>query len=277
MSSTRLRKVVWSACGAAALTAIAVALPGLVAAEPATTAASAPAVGETPAIDPVADRILKASCKYIADAKALSFKSEEWDDVILPSGQKIQITRKVTIEEKRPDALHIEVASAHRSHGIWYRGKSLTILDRKTNFYGTAEVPDSIDKTIDKVEEDLGIDIPMADLLLADPYASAMEGVKTARYLGKTTVLNTACHHLAFIGRNADWQIWIQDGPKPLPVKVVINHKGVTGSPQFTAILSDWDLTGPISDDVFNFVAPPGAFKVDVHPAPDAAAPAATK
>jgi hypothetical protein len=216
-----------------------------------------------PAVDQNADRLLKAACKYLADAKTLTFKSEEWRDVVLSNGQKIQTTRIVAIEEKRPGSLHVEVSSPRRSHALWYENKSLTLLDRTTNFFGTVEAPETIDKTVDAIESHFGIEIPMADLLMSDPYASATAGMKSADYLGKVTVLGVSCHHLAFTGEMADWQIWIQAGAKPLIRKIVINQKTKTGSPQFTAILSDWDLQSPLSDDAFTFAPPLGAFKID--------------
>ena len=80
------------------------------------------------------------------------------------------------------------------------------------------------------------------------------------------TTLGGVCRHLAFTGVNADCQIWIADGPKPLPRKIVINFKTIAGSPQVTQIFSDWDLVSPISDSVFTFVAPDGASKIVVNP-----------
>ena len=61
-------------------------------------------------------------------------------------------------------------------------------------------------------------------------------------------------------------QVWIADGPKPLPRKCVINFKTKAGSPQVTQIFSDWDLVSPIAESVFAFVPPDGANKIVVNP-----------
>src|SRR6266702_1312639 len=218
------------------------------------------------AIDPDADRIFHASCNYLAHAKDFCVKVEVWKDVVLPTAEKPQTTRTLEVQEQRPDQLRIEVHSPHDSRGFWYQNKTLTMLDRSMNLYGVMEVPENIDNTLDAVEERFGIEIPLGDMLVSDPYRNMMDNVETAEDLGRVTVLGVACNHLAFTGTNADCQVWIADGPKPLPRKIVINYKTKTGSPQVTQIFSDWDLLSPISDSVFVFVPPDGANKIVVNP-----------
>src|SRR6266567_36285 len=218
------------------------------------------------AIDPDADRIFHASCKYLADAKGFCVKVEVWKDVVLPTGEKLQTTRTLEVQEQRPDQLRIEVHSPHDSRGFWYEKKTLTMLDRSMNLYGIMEVPGTIDKTLDAVEDRFGIEIPLEDVLVSDPYRNMMDNMETAEDLGKVTVLGTVCNHLAFTGTNADCQVWIADGPKPLPRKCVINFKTKPGSPQVTQIFSDWDTVSPIAESVFAFVPPDGASKIVVNP-----------
>src|SRR6266581_5339846 len=226
----------------------------------------APRLMADAAIDPDADRIFRASCKYLAEAKGFCVKVEVWKDVVLPTGTKLQTTRSLEVQEQRPDQLRIEVRSPRDSRGFWYQNKTLTMLDRSMNLYGVMEVPENIDNTLDAVEERFGIEIPLGDVLVSDPYRNMMDNMETAEDLGRVTVLGVACNHLAFTGTNADCQVWMVDGPKPLPRKIVINYKTKTGSPQVTQIFSDWDLLTPISDSVFVFVPPDGANKIVVNP-----------
>lgn len=234
----------------------------------------APKLLAAAAIDPDADRIFRASCKYLADTKQFSVNVEVWKDVLLPSGMKLQTTQTLAVHEQRPDRLHIEVRSPRGSREFWYQKKSLTMLDRTLNLYGVVEVPSKIDKALDEVEERFGVEIPLGDVLVADPYRSLMENVETAADLGKVTVLGAACRHLAFTGPKADCQVWIADGAKPLPRKIVINFKTLDGSPQVTQLFSDWDLASPLSESVFTFVPPDGALQIVVNPKADAPKPA---
>ncbi len=85
-----------------------------------------------------------------------------------------------------------------------------------------------------------------------------------------STAMGYNCHHLAFTQDNVDWQVWIQDGPQPLIRKFVITHKNEPGVPEFTALITQWNFTGRISDSDFVFEAPRGATQVEMRsdPAP---------
>ena len=233
----------------------------------------APALSAAPSVDPEADRIFKAACQYLSDAKSFGVKVEVWKDLVLPSGQKLQITRALEVQEQRPGRLHIEEHSSRGDRGFWYQDKSLVMLDRTMNLYGVMEVPATLDQAMDVVEERFGIEIPLGDVLVSDPYHNVMDGVETADNLGKVTLLGVVCDHLAFTSPNADCQIWIADGGRPLLKKMVIRFKNETGAPEVTQLFSDWDLVNPISESVFAFTPPEGAEKVVVDPnKPEAAA-----
>ena len=230
-------------------------------------AQDAPKAKETKkSIDPDADRIFRSACKYLTGTKGFCVKAEVWEDVVLETGQKIQTTKTMELQMLRPSSIHIEAKSPRKSQGFWYDGKTFTLLDRVNNFYGVLDTPNTVEKCIDYIEDRFGILLPLADIVVADPYTSAMENVITGDYLGKVTVLGVVCDHLSFTGANGDWQLWIAEGAKPLLKKIVINLKYMVGSPQYTAILSDWDLQINISDAVFTFVPPEGATKIDVKP-----------
>jgi hypothetical protein len=60
-----------------------------------------------------------------------------------------------------------------------------------------------------------------------------------------------------------DWQIWIEDGDKPLPRKLILTSKQVKGEPQFTVVIRNWDLTPKLTDQEFSFTPPKGAKKIE--------------
>ncbi len=169
------------------------------------------------------------------------------------------------MEVKRPNKLHLETASPHAQRAFWYDGKSLTILDRMPGFFSMAPMPGTLDAMIDKAHDDLGIDLPLVDLAVADPYKNATAKVVKGTYYGLSPVLGIDCHHLSFTQDNVDWQIWIQDGPQPLIRKFVITHKNDPGAPEFTALITQWNLTDRISDSDFVFEPPRGATKVELR------------
>jgi hypothetical protein len=184
-------------------------------------------------------------------------------------GHKVTTTKTVAAQVRRPDRVQIEVRSPKRSRGFWYDGSSLTLLDRAHNLYGTVAVPDTIDKVLDAANDQFGINFPLEDLLVSDPYTSVAEAIKGGAYFGKVDILGTPCEHIAFSTDQLDWQLWIQDGPNPLPRKLVITYKLEDTAPQFTAVFSEWKLRGGLPDKNFLFTPPKGAAKIEILPATD--------
>jgi len=228
---------------------------------------AAPAESQTN-IAPQAERILSAACQYLAEAPHFSLTAEIWREHVTASGQKLQFSRTLTMEVKRPNRLHLELASPHSQRGFWYDGKSLTILDRQPGLFSMAAMPGTLDAMIDKAHDDLGIDLPLIDLAVSDPYKNATAKVAKGTYYGLSPVLGASCHHLAFTQDNVDWQVWIQDGPQPLIRRLVITHKNEAGGPEFTAFITEWNFTERIADSDFVFEPPRGATEIEMHSDP---------
>jgi hypothetical protein len=74
-----------------------------------------------------------------------------------------------------------------------------------------------------------------------------------------------------------DFQVWVADGDKPLPQRVVITYKKDKGQPQFRALFSDWNLAPAITDATFSAKPPEGAAKVAFVTQLPSRAPAARK
>ena len=91
--------------------------------------------------------------------------------------------------------------------------------------------------------------------------------------MGLHKVRGVPCHHLAFDGDEVQLQVWIDAGDKPLPRKVVLNHKNLPGSPQWTAYLSDWNFSPQLNDNLFAFTPPQGAEKIKFVPVQAGQAP----
>jgi hypothetical protein len=227
-------------------------------------AIAAPAVDAKPAIDPHADGLLKRMGDYLAQAQSFSVNAEVWEDIQVSSEQRIQATRTIELQVRRPNLLHAEVRSARRNRGLFYDGKSITLLNRVQNFYGTITAPGSLDEAMDVACERFGITMPLEDLIVSDPYRSVMQKAVSGSDLGPVTVLGVPCEHLAFSLGTVDWQVWIKDGAKPVPRKIVFTYKDEEGSPQYTAIFTDWDFETKLPDFLFNFEPPAGASKISV-------------
>ena len=216
-------------------------------------------------VEPSADKLLKRMGDYLAQAPFFSVNAEVWQDAQLGSGQQIQVGRTIDLQVRRPDRFHAEVHSTRRNRELFYDGKSITLLNRAQNFYGNIPAPASLDQALDTASERFGIAMPLEDLVVSDPYQSAMQKIVTGRDLGPVTVLGTPCEHLAFSLGVVDWQIWIEDGARPVPRKIVITYKDEEGTPEYTAIFSNWDFQTKLPDFLFTFEPPAGVSKIDVN------------
>ena len=139
----------------------------------------------------------------------------------------------------------------------------MTIYSAKSSFYGQTAAPATIDETVLMLMDRFQTPLPAAGFLLKDPYAKMMEGVKTAFDAGEAEIDGVACRHLAFSEEDADWQVWIENGAKPLPRRIAVTYKKIEGAPRVVTSLSDWNLSPTIAAGEFAFTPPAGATKVD--------------
>jgi hypothetical protein len=130
--------------------------------------------------------------------------------------------------------------------------------------YGTAHTSGALDEAMDVASERFGIAMPLEDFIRSDPYKDLLRKATSGADIGPVSVMGVPCEHLAFTQDNIDWQIWIENGARPIPRKFVITYKDERDSPQYTAIFSNWDFATKLPDFVFKFEAPSGASKIKV-------------
>jgi hypothetical protein len=129
--------------------------------------------------------------------------------------------------------------------------------------YATTAAPATLDETLDFAREKLDIIAPAAELLYKNAAEKMLKESSSGFVVGPSVVGSVKCTHLAFRGSEVDWQIWIEDGDKPLPRKFILTSKKVTGEPQFTVIIRNWDVAAKLSNQEFSFTPPKGAKKIE--------------
>ena len=206
-----------------------------------------------PVIGPRAELVLKAMSEYMKSEKQFSFRGKISFDDILITGQKIQYSAENRVAIRRPDRAYAEIQGDTGNRRFWYDGKRATLVDGGLGFYATVDdVPNELGALMDHLMEKYDFSPPLADLVYPDLYEALIDGVKFGIYVGLHDVEGIRCHHLAFVEKYIDWQIWIEDGLQMVPRKIVITYKALPESPQYTAILTDWDLNARFSDILFD-------------------------
>ncbi|HVP11226.1 MAG TPA: DUF2092 domain-containing protein [Phycisphaerae bacterium] len=213
-------------------------------------------------IDAQVDPILKQMCDLLDGAKAFRLRVRATMDRPVETGQLAQFHRTSDITAVRPNRLYAVTDSDDGKWTAWYRGKTLTVLDREANRYATEAVPGRTDQMLDYMVEHYDLVVPMADLLAGKTYDSLLANVQSGTYVGLHSVGDVKCHHLLFRQENIDWQIWIDAGRQPLPRKLVITYTQEPDQPQYVAVMDNWDLAPVVSEKTFTFSPPAGANSV---------------
>jgi len=211
------------------------------------------------AIEPTADKMLKQMTDYLASLQSFRVESSASDEVVTKGGQKLQVATSSQVSVRRPNRLRSEQLGAANGLAFWYDGQKMTLACKADNSYSTLPAPQNIDATIDKARQQFQIDAPGADLLYSNPYEILTEQVTGGQFIGLESVDGVPANHLAFTGEEVDWQIWIQEGKQPLPLRFVITSKTVKGEPQFEVRLHRWETNARLADAVFEFQAPANA------------------
>ncbi len=214
-------------------------------------------------VDPKARALLERMSDFLASQPQFSVQADGSTEVVLKTGEKVEFEHSSDVRLKRPDKLRSDRRGEQTDVEFYYDGRSFTLYGKNKNYYATAAAPATIDEAIDAAREKLGIEAPAADLLYSKPYDILMEDVVSGSDLGEDAVRGVSCHHLAFRGNETDWQIWIEDGPRPVPCKFVITSKKVQGAPEFAVEFSQWNFSPRFDETVFHFTPPGDAKRID--------------
>jgi hypothetical protein len=224
---------------------------------------SASADQPTRILDPRADEILRAMSTLLASTPRYAFEAEEEFDEI-PSGQpRVSLSNLRRVVVQRPNKVAVDTEGDSLNRSVWFDGRTFALLDKSSHTYATVPIAGSIDQAFDTLGERYGVSVPLVDLLYADPHAVLTETVTYSRYLGLHRAAGRLCHHLVFAQPTIEWQMWIDAGERPLPVKMIITYVREPGEPQYTATFAKWTLSPQVPDTLFQFDAPEGAERVD--------------
>jgi hypothetical protein len=215
-------------------------------------------------IDPRADAALHRMSDYVGGLQSFQVKTTTSDEKVTTDGQKIQQVHESLVTVRRPNALRVDRTGPNGKAVLRYDGKEISVYNSTKNAYAVHDAPPTLDATIDTLRDSLNIDAPGGDLLVPDSYEVLTDGLVVGRYIGLEPIGGVQAHHIAVSKKDVDVQIWIEDGPTPVPLRYVITTKDVRSQPQYEIALRDWQPNVPVSADKFAFTRPAGARRVDL-------------
>lgn len=222
-------------------------------------------------VDAEAMTSIERMSEFLAKTKQFSVTIDMAYDIVQEWGQKIEFgeTRVVTV--RRPDHLRVDVTNRDGSkNGVVFDGKEITAFNVTDKFYATTAKPGSIEDTISYFVKDLGMKLPLTQLIANRMAQDAKEWAHEVRYVEAASIAGVPCDHVALHGPREDLQLWIARGDKPLLQRMVITYTRVEGRPQFSAQLSKWDLSPSARDSMFAFTPAKDATKIAFKPRQEA-------
>lgn len=217
-------------------------------------------------MDPEAEKVLRAMSSYLGGLQSFTVRGDVDDEIVDLAGQKLQLGSAADLAVKRPNQFYAHRLMPLGEMEAIFDGQTLTLHGKGRQIYLQLEAHGTIDEAIRELRAETGADAPAGDLFYADPYPGLMSEVTSGTYFGTAYVNGVECHHLAFRAPRVDWQIWVQTGDRPLPMKYAITSKWITGAPTYSVRFRDWETDAAIDPERFRFVPPEGARRVESIP-----------
>lgn len=231
------------------------------AATPATSSGATDEVRPSADLDPTAVAALESMGAALRKLESFSVRSTSSVDVVLETGQKVQLEQTINYRARRPDGLYVELESDRKHRRIYYDGRALTVYSPRLNYY--ASVPTrarSLGELVTNAGRDYGIALPLADLFYWGTPDLPVAALSSAILIGPATVAGIKTEQYAFRQPGVDWQLWVASDSR-LPQKIVITNVDDPALPEFRAELH-WDTRTSVPASTFRFEPPKDAASI---------------
>lgn len=221
---------------------------------PAPSAASVGLTAEQADVDPRAVEALKAMSTYLSSLQSFRLVSDGSLDVITAGDQKVQLDMVTTYQVKRP-GIRIDWVSDQKNRQFYYDGKHFTLVAPTLGYYATIDAPATNREFLDALYDRTGVELPLADLFRwADAdHVDDIARLTSAFSVGTATLDGVATDHWAYRTADYDFELWMEQGDRPVPRKFVLIDRTDPTLPAFTARLT-WQTNPKLDDAAFTYV-----------------------
>ena len=215
-------------------------------------------------LEPKALAALDQMGAYLRSLQQFRLDASSHTDQVLENGQVIEFSHQARLLARQPDKLHVSLESDGKRRSLSYNGKRFTLYDSRSGYFASQAAPADISGLLDQLSERYGIELPLADLFRWHPGTAKDVGISSALLIGNETLDGNACTHYAYRQPDIDWQLWVRQGPRPLPCRLVISRRDTPEQPRHS-VNYHWHLDSAIKPQDFEFVPPPGARAVPLQ------------
>lgn len=231
-------------------------------------ACSPVARAEDQANDPQA--ILRAATDRIKNARSFSAEMALEVKVGLPGLEHGKFANfKVAAE--RPNRFLILRTDGDLGGTVASDGKTMLQYMSELRQYTESPAPESLDEFSTSVESmmllDGGLGGFMMALLSDDPMQRLTGQVQSSEYLGVEIFRGAECHHLKFIAKDWDYDVWVTTGDQPTIRHILPDMSKQLGEEekelgytiQVSFRTSKWEFDPQLTDETFAFTPPASA------------------
>ena len=222
------------------------------------------AVTPSSADEDAAKALFKSMSDFLAAQKAVSVSYDATMDIITAEMMKVGLASSGTLSFSRPDKIRMTRTGGIANVEMVYDGKTLSAYGKNLNVFGKLPLQGTVDDVVAMLRDEVGLELPAADLLSSNPYGVMMENVTDADALGEGMVRGQMCDHLAFRTSDVDWQIWIAQGDKPFPCRFTITSKMTAMAPSYDITFNGWKSGADMAADDFQLKPADGAKEVAI-------------
>lgn len=223
-----------------------------------------PAPG-TPAAAAEGERLMRQMSDTLAKAPVLRFATAETLESPGPPSERRVFRFSRTVTVRRPDALFFEVHGTGDmaiDMAAYYDGKTVSLRDDLRRVWAQTAVPGTLDEMLDDVSRRYAFPVPFADSVYSVPYEAFIGPRTTGGFVGRETIDGVGCAHLSYADDLVGVDVWIPSSGQPLPRRVELAYKRVSGAPKARLDFKSWDLTPRVADPTFRFQPDPAATRI---------------
>lgn len=215
-------------------------------------------------LEPRALSALQHMGGYLRSLQRFAIQADSLTDQVLESGQTLEFRHHTELLAQQPDRLQVSVDSQGARRSLYYDGEAFTLYDSRNRYYARAPAPANIGALVQRLSDSYGIELPLADLFRWDADTAQQVGLSSALYIGSDTLNGQRCAHYAFRQAEIDWQLWLREGPQPLPCRLVISRRDSPEQPRHSVDYR-WQLKPALAATSFVFKPPTGATEVPLR------------
>ena len=211
-------------------------------------------------ISPEAQAVLDRMTATLRGLEAFTIEADGTRDEVVAYGYKVQNNETATLSVQRPNRLRAEVRGDLRDRSFVYDGSKIAIYSGDHNVYTSTPASTNLEGLVGGLL-DAGVELPLIDVLYQGFAGTLTDAVRGGILVGPSMVDGVKCDQLAFRQANVDWQLWVGQGERALPRKIVITTRYVVGDPQFQAVMR-WNVNPKFGAKTFVFTPPKDAREI---------------